>query len=80
MNILNRKQLAAFVELMQIYLNEEFDLYIGELEAEMLADFIQEKLGPVIYNQALDDAHQHLSSRMELLAESLVELEKYSQD
>jgi uncharacterized protein (DUF2164 family) len=76
MKILNRKQLGAFVELLQDYLSEEFELDIGELDAEMFANFIQEKLGPTIYNHALDDARTHLATRMDQLAESLIELEK----
>lgn len=80
MKILNRNQLASFVELLQGYLFDEFELELGDLEAEMLADFIQDKLGPAVYNRALEDARQHLVNRMELLSESLVELEKQGMD
>ena len=38
---------------------------IGQLAAELLLDFMLEKVGPVIYNQAIRDAHTFMSEKVE---------------
>ena len=38
---------------------------LGELGAELLLDFMLEKIGPVIYNQAIQDAHTFMSEKVE---------------
>jgi uncharacterized protein (DUF2164 family) len=58
------------------YLDKEFGLDIGGLEAVQLLDFITERLGPRIYNQALQDAQTQLSAKLEALSEALYDLEK----
>ena len=45
------------VQEIQAYFQKELDEDIGNLAAEFLLDFILEKIGPVIYNQAIEDAH-----------------------
>ena len=58
------------------YLKDEMDAEIGGMDAVLLLDFISEKLGPHIYNQALRDAHAHLSDKIEALGDAFYELEK----
>ncbi len=48
----------------QVYFSNEYDEKIGELKAELLADFFIAKLGPKIYNQAIDDAHTFIHERL----------------
>lgn len=43
--------------------NREED--IGQLAAELLLDFMFEKVGAVIYNQAIRDAHTFISEKVE---------------
>jgi uncharacterized protein (DUF2164 family) len=43
--------------------NREED--IGQLAAELLLDFMIEKVGTVIYNQAIRDAHTFMSEKVE---------------
>jgi uncharacterized protein (DUF2164 family) len=51
-------------EIKEFFLKER-DEEIGELAAELVFDFIAEKIGPYFYNQALNDAHYFLSEKLE---------------
>lgn len=66
----------ALARTLAAYLKEECEVEIGGMQAVLLLDFIVERLGPHIYNQALYDARARLQSRFEALGESLYELEK----
>jgi uncharacterized protein (DUF2164 family) len=52
------------VEAVQANFRNEQDEIIGELKAEMLVDFFIEKLGPKIYNQAIDDASSFIQGKL----------------
>lgn len=58
------------------YLKDELDVEIGGMDAQLLLDFVSEKLGPHIYNLALRDAHAHLANKIEALGDAFYELEK----
>ncbi len=47
------------------YFETERDEKIGTLGADMLLDFILEQVGPMIYNQALIDAHKLMEEKIE---------------
>jgi len=47
------------------YFMENREEDIGELAAELLLDFMVEKVGAVIYNQAIRDAHTYMSEKVE---------------
>ncbi len=47
------------------YFETERDEKIGSLGADMLLDFILEQVGPMIYNQALIDAHKLMEEKIE---------------
>lgn len=49
----------------QIYFRDERDEELGNLSAELLLQFMIEKLGPAIYNQAIRDAHSLVSKKIE---------------
>lgn len=49
----------------QIYFRDERDEEIGNLSAELLLQFMIDKLGPAIYNQAIRDAHSLVSKKIE---------------
>lgn len=62
---IEKQQKAALVSVIRNFLNEELDVEIGALQAEMLIDRLGETLGPVFYNQGLHDAHAAMTRRME---------------
>lgn len=51
----------------QKYFSDERDEEIGNLSAELLLQFIIEKVGPAIYNQGIHDAHSFVSEKIEEL-------------
>ena len=58
------------------YLKSELDVALGGFEAVFLLDFIVDRLGPHIYNQALYDAQAHVLKKLEALGEAVLDLEK----
>lgn len=58
------------------YLKSELDVELGGFEAVFLLDFIVDRLGPHIYNQALYDAQAHVLKKLEALGEAVLDLEK----
>lgn len=40
---------------------------LGDLGAGLLLDFIIERIGPAVYNQAIQDAHAFMSEKVEEL-------------
>lgn len=45
------------------YLEENLDLEVGDLKAELLLDYIIQELGPTVYNQAITDARAFFEER-----------------
>ncbi len=58
------------------FMDEELKTPLGQFDGEFLLDFLLERLGPAVYNQALLDAQTVLSARFESLSEDLTALEK----
>ena len=58
------------------YLKSELDVELGGFEAVFVLDFIVDRLGPHIYNQALYDAQAHVLKKLEALGEAVLDLEK----
>lgn len=50
--------------LREFYMRER-DEELSEFQASAILDFMLQKIGPRIYNQAIKDAHQMMSSRVE---------------
>ncbi len=73
---LDAAQRQALLRQLSDYCEQELDRELGQFEAEFLLDFLLKTLGPVFYNQALADARALLTPRMELVLESLYELEQ----
>lgn len=55
------------VSAIQSYFLMERDEEIGNLQAELLLDFILDKIGPMIYDQAIADAHALLLQQVDEL-------------
>jgi uncharacterized protein (DUF2164 family) len=62
-------------DIQQFIYNEQGE-EIGRLAAEQYYDFFKEKLGPLIYNQALYDARVLMEQKMMSLEEDFYTLEK----
>ena len=61
---LNEARLKAITEEVQTYFRNEHDETIGALKAEMLIEFFIKRLGPQIYNQAIDDANTFIHDKL----------------
>jgi len=61
---------------LRTFMDEELKTPLGQFDGEFLLDFLLERLGPAVYNQALLDAQMVLSARFESLSEDLTALEK----
>ena len=73
---INAEQKAALVQKLQVYMEQELDVDLGQFDAEFLVDFIGDNIGGYFYNQGLYDAQLLISSKIDLINESLYELEK----
>lgn len=51
-------------EEVQTYFRNELDEDIGDLKAEMFIEFLIEKMGPRIYNQAINDAYAFFQDKI----------------
>jgi uncharacterized protein (DUF2164 family) len=74
--MLSQQQLQQLAPVLQHYLSSELQLEVGTFDAQFLLDFVASQIGRQIYNQALEDAQQALSQRMESLQAAIWELEK----
>jgi len=52
------------IEEVQSYFNNEHDESIGDLKAEIIVDFFIQKLGPKIYNQAIEEANAFIQEKL----------------
>ena len=60
----------------QNYFNDELSMDLGQFDVEFLLSFIEKNLGSAYYNKGLNDAQAWMSAKVELLIESVVELER----
>ena len=67
---------ARLVERLQAYFTNELDQDLGRFEAEFLLDHIARHMGPVFYNQGLQDARALLEKQMDDYTDALYALEK----
>lgn len=58
----DRKRVA--IEEIQAFFRDEYDETMGELKAAMLVDFFIAKLGPKIYNHAIDEANTFIHDKL----------------
>ena len=52
------------IEEVQSYFSNELDESIGDLKGEMIVDFFIQKLGPKIYNQAIEEANAFIQEKL----------------
>lgn len=73
---LSKEEEEALLDRLRGYMNEEFDLDIGNLPAKFLLDFMVDLIGPTIYNQAINDAEPWLYERFTSILEDSHALKK----
>lgn len=61
---LSEDRLKIITEEVQSYFRNEHEETIGELKAAMIVEFFIKKLGPKIYNQAIDDANSFIHDKL----------------
>lgn len=63
---------------LQKYLESEFDVEIGQFDAEFLFDHICKNFGPAFYNKGLQDAQAIMESRLADIGDEIYQIEKVS--
>lgn len=64
------------IDAVQNYFEVERSESIGNLAAEQLLEYMLSKLGPFVYNQAIEDARKVLLERSMAMEDELYSLEK----
>jgi len=64
------------VSLIQAYFEQERDEKLGDLAAELLYEFFEKQLGPLIYNQAIEDVRIWFAQKLPYLEADLDLLKK----
>ncbi len=62
---LSKEQKKMAIDEIRIYFEKEREDQIGELAGELILDFIIEKVGPYIYNQAIMDVQKYMNEKTE---------------
>jgi uncharacterized protein (DUF2164 family) len=57
------------------FFDEELDMEMGEMKAQLVLDFILKEVGPVVYNVAIKDAEKFVADRLMDLEGSCYEKE-----
>ncbi|MCU0425314.1 MAG: DUF2164 domain-containing protein [Candidatus Kapabacteria bacterium] len=70
------KEKEAMTERLREYVQEELDHELSRFEAEFLLGFFTKEIGVYFYNRGLYDAQAILTKRLEDLTESILSLEK----
>lgn len=73
---LPRERKEHIMEQVKQYFAEERAEELGDIGAEQLIDFMIKELGPLLYNQAVQDARKLLLERMAALEDDLYALER----
>lgn len=72
----SKEETRAAVGELRDYFRSELDQDLGELPAQMLLDFIAEKIGVHFYNRGLYDARAVLEAKADDIAEAILGLER----
>lgn len=73
---LSAEKKREMIREIQAFFLEERDEELGELAAEICFEFIKDRLGPVFYNTAIQEAREIVEQRMQTLEEDLYALQK----
>lgn len=61
---LEKKEREQAIASIKRYFVEELPEPIGDLPAGLLLNFFLEEIGPIVYNQAIEDAQTRIASRV----------------
>ncbi|MDA3850788.1 MAG: DUF2164 family protein [Spirochaetaceae bacterium] len=62
---MDKNQKLVLMDKLRSYIEEEWDLQIGDLKADLLVDFLEESLGKAYYNIGIKDTKRYFFKRME---------------
>ena len=54
----------GLISAIQAHFRDQHDDDIGDLKASLLLDFFIKRLGPAVYNQAINDAHAFIQDKL----------------
>ena len=74
--VFSKQETTAIVRSLQVYFDAELEQKLGDIPAQMLLDFLIEKIGPAFYNRGLYDAQALVLSRVEEIGDAILGLEK----
>ncbi|MCX7709909.1 MAG: DUF2164 domain-containing protein [Clostridia bacterium] len=69
---LSKEQKKKAIQDIQEYFARERDEDLGDLAAEIILDFITEKIGSYYYNQAIADVQKYMNEKVEDLYSLMV--------
>lgn len=72
---LNKESEEAVVFSIQKYMQEEFEIEVGEMQAGFLLNYFLQEIGPFVYNKAINDAELFFSDKLTDLSINLYEEE-----
>jgi uncharacterized protein (DUF2164 family) len=73
---LSKQERFASAQTLKKYVEENFDVEIGDLQADIFLNFISENLAKYYYNKGLADAQAFLFEKMEDLCLLMKETDK----
>ena len=73
---LSEDKKSQLISKLQRYFDSELDYDLGQFDADFLLDFISKEFGAVYYNQGLKDARDIIEQKIELIGESIYEIEQ----
>ena len=62
---LTKEQNKNAVEEIRSYFENERDESIGDLQGQLVLDFIIDKIGPIIYNQGIEGMQRYMNEKVE---------------
>ena len=72
----SKEEREILVGKISTYVRQELDHELGQFDAEFLLDFFIQELGPYFYNQGIYDSQALLERKMEVITDSLYDIEK----
>ena len=74
--IFSEDKKTQLIDKLQRYFESELDYELGQFDADFLLDFISKEFGAVYYNQGVKDARDIIEQKVELIGESIYEIEQ----
>lgn len=74
--LLSKDEMQEAAARLRAYLNDEMEVEVGRLPAEMLVEFIGQDIGRLFYNRGLRDAETVVRQKIEDVADALYGLER----